>query len=180
MHTSTLLSVGYQSGWVDLPLPALACSVSSLRSFGKFSRSILVEGWPSITWYGLCLHSRFSCSLNLHTVADSNRVFFYLYGLQKNDLATVCLECGHLVIRVQHSMVHHPESEGFSGGTHNWNSSSDKPSPRSSRMLHPPPASLGHRIGWHNLTHTVYPSGLGTVTVPILRTQSWGQRWHLH
>jgi hypothetical protein len=139
-HTHTLvLSVGDQSDWGDLLLPALAWPMSLLRSFGKFSRSISVEGWPSITWYGLCLHSGLSCSLNLHTVGDSKRVFFYLHGLQKNDLATVCLECGHLVIRVQHSMVHHPESEGFSSGTHNWNSSSDKPSPRSSRMLHPYP-----------------------------------------
>jgi hypothetical protein len=69
------------------------------------------------------------------------RECFYLQGLQRNDLAKVGLECGHLVIRFQHSMVHHPESEGISGGTCNWKSSSDKPSPRSSRMLHPHPQS---------------------------------------
>jgi hypothetical protein len=139
-HTHThmlVLSVGDQSCWGDLPLLALACSLSSLRSFGKISRSILVEGWPNITWYCLPLHSGTSCSLNLHRVDDSKRVFFYLQGLQRNDLAAVGLECGHLVIRVQHSMVHHPESEGLSGGTSNWKSSSDNPSPRSSRILHP-------------------------------------------
>jgi hypothetical protein len=141
-------SVGDQSGWANLPLPALACSVPSLRSFGKISRSILVEGWPSVSWFCLCLHSGLSCSLNLHTVGDSKRVFFYLQGLQRNDLAKVGLECGHLVIRVQHSMFHHPESEGFSGGIPNWKSSLDKPFLRSSRMLHIHPSRLHHRIVW--------------------------------
>jgi hypothetical protein len=141
-HTHThmlVLSVGDQNGWGNLLLPALACSVSSLRYFGKISRSILVEGWPSVSWYCLHLPSGLSCSLNLHTVGDSKRVFFYLQGLQRNDLATIGLECWHLVIRVQHSVVHHPEDVGISGGTRNWKSSSDKPSPRSSRMLHPHP-----------------------------------------
>jgi hypothetical protein len=36
---------------------------------------------------------------------------------------------------------YYPESEGTSGGTRNWKSSSEKPSPRSSRMLPPHPQS---------------------------------------